>query len=708
MINSLDHGGKIIYLRQEESRGPSATRNTGLKAARGKYIAYLDDDDIYYPTHLETLIPFLERSNYKVAYSDSYQASQTWITDRYVITDKEIKYNFDFDRQKFLVCNYIHIISIVHRRELLDEVGLFDEKLETHEDWDLCVRLSQACDFYHIPKATVEFRVRDDMTNAITSKSESLFETLKLIHKRYSHLVSQNEIFQEQKKIERTLEAKAEISRWHKSFLQYTPLHFYRLGKEFVKGKKVLDLECSKGHGSFLLAEDAGSVIALDENERSIRYASCHFIKENLVFKKGSLLDQSREGQALFDVIIWLQSTVDMPEFENQLSMIRRLLKEDGIFLVSLPNKQNDLSSLNYPLGYRSSLNEFKSLLNKYFNCTLMYGQKIYPSSNIYALFDNLGSSREYLVEKGEENFLFVSPERKEAEYFIAVASNQPLENVAADSYLIDASECLFKFKEAQIKSLEEELCDKEAHIRNLEDEVRRKDIYIKDLEVTVEAKGKEISKLESNIESILKEKDRYIESLREAMDSKDKYAKDLERNLESIVPEKDRYIESLKEAMDSKDKYAKDLERNLESIIPEKDKYIESLKEAIGNRDKYTQDLEATLESKVNEILKLQNYIESMIKEKDRYIESLKEAMDSKDKYAKDLERNLESIIPEKDKYIESLLNALDGKAKEVADLNTSIAQKNEDIERLNSELNALKNMVIYRLLKKFRFVKM
>ena len=97
---------------------------------------------------------------------------------------------------------------------------------------------------------------------------------------------------------------------------------------------------------------------------------------------------------------------------------------------------------------------------------------------------------------------------------------------------------------------------------------------------------------------------------------------------------------------MDSKDKYAKDLERNLESIIPEKD----------------------------------------------RYIESLKEAMDSKDKYAKDLERNLESIIPEKDKYIESLLNALDGKTKEVADLNTSIAQKNEDIERLNSELNALK----------------
>ena len=643
MINSLDHGGKIIYLRQEESRGPSATRNTGLKAARGKYIAYLDDDDIYYPTHLETLVTFLERNNYRVAYTDSYQASQTWITDRYVITDKEIKYNFDFDRERFLVSNYIHIISIVHRRELLDEVGLFDEKLETHEDWDLCIRLSQACDFYHIPKATAEFRVRDDMTNAITSKSESLLETLKLIHKRYSHLVSQNDLFQEQKKIERTLEAKAEISRWYKSFLQYTPLHFYRLGKEFVKGKKVLDLECGKGHGSFLLAEDAGSVIALDENERSIRYASSHFLKENLAFRKGSLSDQSREDQALFDVIIWFRSMSNITELEKQLPMIHRFLKEDGIFLVSLPNKRNDLSSLNYPLGYRSSLNEFKSLLNKYFEYTLMYGQKIYPSSNIFPLFNTSESAREYLIEKGEENFLFVSPERKEAEYLIAVSSNRPLQTAIADSYLFDVSECLFKLKEAQIKSLEEELCDKEVHIENLELVMSEKDIHI------------------GNLEAAIRDKDNYIGNLERQREQSYRDWQVHEKNLRTMIKEKDQYIESLKEAMDSKDKYAKDLERNLES----------------------------------------------MIKEKDQYIESLKEAMDSKDKYAKDLERNLECIVPEKDKYIGALLNALDAKAKEVADLNTSIAQKNEDIERLNSELNALKNTVIYRLLKKFKFVK-
>ena len=202
-INSLENSGKIIYLRHEDRRGPSAARNTGLKAARGKYIAYLDDDDIYYPNHLETLVVFLERNNYKVAYTDSYQVFQTWITDRYVTTDKKITYSYDFDRQKFLISNYIHIINIVHRREILDEIGLFDEGLETHEDWDMCIRLSQKYDFYHIKAVTAEFRTRDDMSSATNIKRVDFLRTLKLIHKRYSHLVTDPNILEAQKKARR-------------------------------------------------------------------------------------------------------------------------------------------------------------------------------------------------------------------------------------------------------------------------------------------------------------------------------------------------------------------------------------------------------------------------------------------------------------------------------------------------------------------------
>jgi glycosyltransferase involved in cell wall biosynthesis/predicted SAM-dependent methyltransferase/polysaccharide pyruvyl transferase WcaK-like protein len=205
VMGSLDHRGKIVYLQQKEKKGPSAARNLALKAARGKYIAYLDDDDIYYSNHLETLVGFLEKGDFKVAYTDSFRALQTRINDRYVTTEKKVVYSFDFDRNRFLVYNYIHMGNICHRRELLDEVGLFDEELETHEDWELCIRLSQRYDFFHIKAVTAEFRIRDDKTNATAIKRPDFLRTLRLIHKRYTHLITDADIFEAQKKIEESL-----------------------------------------------------------------------------------------------------------------------------------------------------------------------------------------------------------------------------------------------------------------------------------------------------------------------------------------------------------------------------------------------------------------------------------------------------------------------------------------------------------------------
>src|ERR1043166_3977977 len=66
----------IVYLKHATHKGLPAARNTGIKAASGDYIAYLDDDDVYYPDHIETLASFLSDSGYKVAYTDAYEAYQ--------------------------------------------------------------------------------------------------------------------------------------------------------------------------------------------------------------------------------------------------------------------------------------------------------------------------------------------------------------------------------------------------------------------------------------------------------------------------------------------------------------------------------------------------------------------------------------------------------------------------------------------------------
>ena len=48
LVNALDDG-RIRYLRHESNRGEAAARNTGIRGARGDYLAFLDDDDEWFP-----------------------------------------------------------------------------------------------------------------------------------------------------------------------------------------------------------------------------------------------------------------------------------------------------------------------------------------------------------------------------------------------------------------------------------------------------------------------------------------------------------------------------------------------------------------------------------------------------------------------------------------------------------------------------------
>jgi glycosyltransferase involved in cell wall biosynthesis len=58
-------------VEHEQNRGLAGARNTGIRAARGTYVAYLDDDDIFLPEHLGTLVSVLESTGAAVAYGDA-------------------------------------------------------------------------------------------------------------------------------------------------------------------------------------------------------------------------------------------------------------------------------------------------------------------------------------------------------------------------------------------------------------------------------------------------------------------------------------------------------------------------------------------------------------------------------------------------------------------------------------------------------------
>jgi len=150
---------RLIFIDRKENRGKAHSLNEALLRAEGKYVAYLDDDDLYYPNHIETLVDALENnSDCQVAYSDLYKVYCKVCSDgsRKVLS-KVVEISRDFDRFFMLYYNHVLHVSLMHRRDLLEKTGLYSEDINVLIDWDMTRRLVFFSDFHHVPEITGEF-----------------------------------------------------------------------------------------------------------------------------------------------------------------------------------------------------------------------------------------------------------------------------------------------------------------------------------------------------------------------------------------------------------------------------------------------------------------------------------------------------------------------------------------------------------------------
>jgi glycosyltransferase involved in cell wall biosynthesis len=169
---SLDSKNRIASLRNEKNLGLAGTRNVGLQHAKGEFIAYLDDDDRFYPEHLETLISVLTNTPFQVAYTDAHRAWEELRGGAHVVVKRDRPYSVDFN-EDILCTNFIPVLCVMHRRACLSRSGHFDAYLKRTEDWDLWARMSRDFPFAHIPKITCEFSWRSDGTSMTSSTRDS-------------------------------------------------------------------------------------------------------------------------------------------------------------------------------------------------------------------------------------------------------------------------------------------------------------------------------------------------------------------------------------------------------------------------------------------------------------------------------------------------------------------------------------------------------
>jgi glycosyltransferase involved in cell wall biosynthesis len=199
--------GEIVYLRHTANQGLAAARNTGLRHARGRYIAYLDDDDIFLPDHLQTLAGFLESSGNKAAYTDAWCAEEELAEGHYKVFRREVRYSADWDNDGILVQNLAPVLCFMHERSIGIAAGEFDEQLTTHEDWDYWIRLSRLCTPVHIKKVTCEFRLRKDGSSMTSGRRADFLRTIRMVYKKHRACAAGNEtLLKQQQRFLRGLE----------------------------------------------------------------------------------------------------------------------------------------------------------------------------------------------------------------------------------------------------------------------------------------------------------------------------------------------------------------------------------------------------------------------------------------------------------------------------------------------------------------------
>lgn len=181
---------KYIYIPQTESRGGNYARNLGIKASRGEYCAFLDDDDYWLPEKISKQVALIEEKKCDVVSCNRLNEFVSGKDTSIVEAKPMLKENGDISRKiLYSICSTTSLMLI--RREPLLAVGLFDEKLRFWQEYELSIRLAQLCPFYVVQEPLVVYRINKKDSNRLTNKYFEWKDSVKYIYYKHKALYSQ-------------------------------------------------------------------------------------------------------------------------------------------------------------------------------------------------------------------------------------------------------------------------------------------------------------------------------------------------------------------------------------------------------------------------------------------------------------------------------------------------------------------------------------
>jgi glycosyltransferase involved in cell wall biosynthesis len=163
---------EVHYLRQS-NRGPSAARNTGIGAAEGTYVAFLDADDLWMPEKLAEQVALLEaQPDAVLAFANMRLVSQESGHEPSMFEKYNLNASF-FGHEHLVVkapaklvwSNFIPTSTVIAKRQAVIDAGGFDEAFCKAEDWELWLRLALHAPIVYSRKLLMLKRVHDVNTS---------------------------------------------------------------------------------------------------------------------------------------------------------------------------------------------------------------------------------------------------------------------------------------------------------------------------------------------------------------------------------------------------------------------------------------------------------------------------------------------------------------------------------------------------------------
>lgn len=144
---------RIRYLKNEKNSGAAVSRNRALREAKGKWIAFLDSDDLWEPDKLEKQIAFMERNQYHFSYTnyreiddDGDSLGTLWTGPKKI--SKLLMYSF----------NYMGCLTVMYDRDYMGLVQIAD--LKKRNDYAMWVKVVKKCPAYLLDEVLATYRVR--------------------------------------------------------------------------------------------------------------------------------------------------------------------------------------------------------------------------------------------------------------------------------------------------------------------------------------------------------------------------------------------------------------------------------------------------------------------------------------------------------------------------------------------------------------------